>query len=128
MERIKDNTVQDIEEPYCSSKVNAFNDTVLRTNGRASSRECIPIVPIMRPAHNAQSSQETLHEVRRRLQSLHNVLQKYQETSRSSCSNRQESAKRIDEMDSFITYPVVDSSSEYFELNCSEESLSSLAE
>ncbi|XP_077263883.1 uncharacterized protein LOC143898353 [Temnothorax americanus] len=80
----------------------------------------------MRPIHNAQSSQETLHEVRRKLQSLHNVLQTYQDTSRSP--ERQESAHRVDETNSLITYPVVDISSEYFELNRSEDSLSSLTE
>lgn len=127
MEQIKNNTVKDTEETYCPSKVNTSNDTVvLKTNNRAPSRELIPVVPIMQQTHNAQPSRETLHEVRRRLQSLHDVLQTYQDTSRSQ--ERQESADRVDEMDSFITYPVVDISSEYFELNHSEASLSSLAE
>lgn len=126
VERIKDNMVKDTEETYYPSKVNASNDAVLRTNNRVSSRELIPVIPIMRPAQNTQSSQETLHSVRRKLQSLHNVLQIYQHTSRSP--KGQESANRVDDTDSFLTYPVDDTSSEYFELNSSKESLSSLAE
>ncbi|XP_039311587.1 uncharacterized protein LOC120359142 [Solenopsis invicta] len=80
----------------------------------------------MRPTRNVQPSQETLHEVRRRLRSLHNMLQTYQDTSRSP--EKQTSMDRIDKIDPFITYPVVNISSEYFDLDRSEESLSSLAE
>lgn len=127
MDQIKNNTVKDTEETYCPSKVNTSNDAViLKANNLAPSRELIPVVPIMQQTHNVQPSRETLHEVRKRLQSFHDVLQTYQDTSRSP--ERQGSADRIDEMGSFITYPVVDISSEYFELNHSEESLSSLAE
>lgn len=147
VEPIKDSTIKGTEEMYRQSKVNVSNDAiVLKTNNRASSRELVPIVPIMRSTHNAQPSQETLHEVRRKLQNLHNVLQTYQDTSRSP--EIQESTDRIGEVDSFITigFNVEEAgrngtdynanmnenlqqySSEYFELNCSEESLSSLAE
>lgn len=149
VERIKNSTIKGTEETYHQSKVNVSNDAiVLKTNNRAPSE--IPIVPIMRSTHKAQPSQEILHEVRRRLQSLHNVLQTYQDTSRSP--KIQESTDRVGEVNSFITiglkveetgrngtdynasmnenlqqYPV-NISSEYFELNRSEESLSSLAE
>ncbi|KYN08332.1 hypothetical protein ALC62_00623 [Cyphomyrmex costatus] len=127
VERTQGNMVKDTEETYPQNKVNISKDVVaLKTNNCAPSRELVPVIPIMQPTHNIQPSQETLIEVRKRLQNLHNVLQTYQDTSKST--KRQESTNQIDEIDSFITYPVMDISSEYFELNRSEDSLSSLAE
>ncbi|XP_036143207.1 uncharacterized protein LOC114255687 [Monomorium pharaonis] len=122
VEQIKNNAVKSAEKTYHQSKV-SNNAVVSKINNCASSKE---LIPIMRPTHNVQPSQETLHEVKRRLRSLHNVLQTYQDTNQSP--KRQKSTDRIDETDSFLTYPIVDISSEYFELDRSEESLSSLAE
>ncbi|EGI57900.1 hypothetical protein G5I_14087 [Acromyrmex echinatior] len=121
------NVVKGTEETYYPNKVNVSKDVVaLKTNNRTSSREPVSVIPIMQPTQNIQPSQETLIEVRKRLQNLHNVLQTYQDTSRST--KRQEPTNQINEIDSFITYPVMNISSEYFELNHSEDSLSSLVD
>ncbi|XP_011691868.1 PREDICTED: uncharacterized protein LOC105452459 isoform X2 [Wasmannia auropunctata] len=128
VERIKDNAVEGTsEETYRENKVNhVSNDAVAlkTTTHPAPPRELVPIIPIMRPARNMQPSQETLVEVRRTLQGLHDVLQTYQDTTRSP-EGRESTDRQIDEADSFITYPIVDISSKYLEL---KESLSSLAE
>ncbi|XP_025072906.1 uncharacterized protein LOC112552227 [Pogonomyrmex barbatus] len=117
------------------------NDTlILKTNKGASSKENVSVLPLMQPTHNVRSSQETLYEVKRRLQSLHNVLQTYQDMNQSL--KRQVSAGRVNGNDASVELdtnhdintkknvqtqcPSVDSC-EYFDLNQSEESLSSLA-
>ncbi|XP_070516491.1 putative leucine-rich repeat-containing protein DDB_G0290503 [Cardiocondyla obscurior] len=79
----------------------------------------------MQPTYNAQPSPETLHKARR-LESFHDVLETYRDASWTL--ERQKSADRIDETGSFITYSIMDVSSEYFQLNPSEGSLSSLAD
>ncbi|XP_018361783.1 PREDICTED: probable serine/threonine-protein kinase DDB_G0282963 isoform X3 [Trachymyrmex cornetzi] len=128
VKRMQGNMVKDTEETYHQNKPNVSKDVVaLKTNNRAPTRDIgISVIPIKQPTQNIHPSQETLIEVRKRLQNLHNVLQTYQDTSRST--KRQESTNQINEIDSFITYPVMKISSEYFELSRSEDSLSSLAD
>jgi len=115
------------KEIYYPNKVNVSKDIVaLKTNNYAPSKESISVSP-MQSIQNIQPSQETLIKVRKRLQNLRNVLQTYQDTSQST--KKQESTKKkINEINSFITYPVMNISNEYFELNRSKDSLSSLAD
>ncbi|EZA47836.1 hypothetical protein X777_15155 [Ooceraea biroi] len=77
----------------------------------------------IRPAHNVQSSQETLHEIKRRLQSLHNVLQIYQDANRYSERDEElEKDERIDEVDASIGAAPEDADRCKTDTNCNVDS------
>ncbi|XP_018349596.1 PREDICTED: uncharacterized protein LOC108752903 isoform X2 [Trachymyrmex septentrionalis] len=128
--RMQGNIVKGTEETYHQNKENVSKDVVtLKTNNCASSRDVgISVIPIVQPGQNIHPSQLTLIEVRRKLQNLHNV-QTYQDMSRSTKKQKwTNQMDQINEIDSFITNPIMNISSEYFELNRSEDCLSSLAD
>lgn len=129
IKRMQNNMIIGTEETYHQNKVNVSKDVdALKTNNRAPSRELVPVIPIMQPTQNIQPSQETLIEVRKRLQNLHNVLQTYQDTNQSTKRQQSNQSNQSNEINSVLTNPVMNISSEYFELNRSEDSLSSLTD
>lgn len=72
------------------------------SDGSAFPRKLVPpIFPIIRAAHIVRSSRETLYKVRKRLHSLHNILQTCQHVTQSS--KGQEPMKQIDEISDTCT-------------------------
>lgn len=120
---------------------------VMSRDGVSFPKRLISNIPIIRPAYNVVSSQETLNQVRKRLQSLHNVLRMYEDIRRESTDQIDEVAEKfvsvkpeIEQTDSETVIMNCDDDSErqarqtectivdsceYFELDCSKESSSS---
>ncbi|XP_067212883.1 MATH and LRR domain-containing protein PFE0570w-like isoform X2 [Linepithema humile] len=77
-------------------KYNKDTSADVTSNEGAFPRKLVPIFPIIQAAHIVRSSRETLYKVRKRLHSLHDILETYQHMTQSV--KRQESINQISEI------------------------------
>lgn len=146
-------STEDVDQVHRQSDTNAFSDTMMM-NDVAFPKQLLQDLLMNHSGHSVRpSSLETLYQVRRRLQSLHNVLRMY-EDSRSS--EKRKPADQVGEVNVLASVvPKIEEvgenkidanhdsgsrralpciqcsiadSCEYFEMDHTEESSSSLAE
>jgi len=99
-----------MNETKCAKKINnsgimenengetLLQQNILSTNNDVAIESCSTI----QPAHNIQSSQATLQEIKKRLQSLHKVLQMYQDTSQYLEREESKRNEQLNETDASI--------------------------
>lgn len=140
--KLKENKSTKDAEEYFQSNENVSTDV---NDTSAFFTNFISTLPT---THNVHSSRQMLYEVKKKLHSLHNILQIYQDVNQSS--EKLESTNQVDKPNTFISikseikkdkskldcnvsskvlqetrFSKMTNSCEYFELGCSRESLSS---